>query len=71
MQRTYYYIEVNDGVKWSTDLKTLKQAKKELKDIILDDKQELGCGVGTYRIVKCVETDTVISESIICEVEEN
>lgn len=70
MKRTYYYIEVNDGVQWSNELTTLKQAKKELKDIIEDDKQELGCGVGTYRIVKCVETDTTYNESIICEVEE-
>lgn len=65
---TYYYIEVNDGVKWSNDLKTLKEARKELKDIIKEDIAELGCGVGTYRIIKCVETETTISEDIICEV---
>ena len=67
--RTYYYIEVNDGVQWSKDLKTLKQAKKELNEIIQEDKLEFGCGVGTYRIVKCVETDKTVSESIIKEVE--
>ncbi len=69
--KTYYYIQVNDGVQWSEEIATLKQARKTLKDIIFEDKQVCGCGVGNYRIIKVTETDKTIEENIIYEVYEN
>lgn len=53
-----YKIEVNDGCNWGKDegYKTLKEAKKELKEIIKEDK-EFGCIGMTYTIIEEVETE--------------
>ena len=58
---TRYKIEVNDGCSWGKDegYKTLKEAKKELKEIIKEDK-EYGCAGMTYTIIKEVETENEI-----------
>lgn len=56
-----YKIEVNDGCNWGKDegYTTLKEAKKELKEIIEEDK-EYGCIGMTYTIIEEVEIESTI-----------
>ena len=66
MKKTRYMIEVNDGCPWGDDAgyKTLKEAKKNLREIMQEDS-DLGCAGMKYIIVKETETDeTVYSEEV-------
>ena len=64
---TYYQVLCNDGCEVSEKVATLKEARKELRDIILEDKKEFGLSEGDidYYIVKIVETDKVKHEEIV------
>ena len=70
MKKTVFKIYVNDGCPWGNDkgYKTLKDAKKDLKDIIQDDK-EYGCMGMTYFIVRETETDDAIYCDTVCTIE--
>lgn len=59
----YYIVCSNDGSEASKRCSTLKEAKKEMRDIIKEDKQ-LGLDAGDidYYIIEREETDTSISE---------
>lgn len=76
MRKVYYTINVNDGCPWGRDegYATLKEAKKELKEIIASDircAQEDGCYNGelgmTYYITRNEETDnTIYMDDVYC-----
>ena len=77
MYKVRYLVQVNDGCQWGKDegWPTLKEAKKEMNQLIKDDKRILkedGCdgplGI-TYRIVKETETDKVVYTEDILEKE--
>lgn len=62
MKRVYYVVEANDGCQVSDKLDTLKEARKQLKEIIEEDKDEFDINEGDidYYIMKYTETDDVL-----------
>ena len=64
---TYYLVLANDGVEVSNPMKTLKQARQEMRDIIKEDEHEFGLAEGDidYYIVKCVEKNGTVTEEEI------
>lgn len=62
--KTWYMVLANDGTEQSKELKTLKEARAELKDIIREDVEELGLAEGDidYYIVKYTEDNGTIYE---------
>lgn len=66
MTRTYYVVESNDGSPQSKELDTLKQARAELKSIIVEDRT-LGLGEGDidYYIMKYTEMDNELTYEVV------
>lgn len=62
MKKIYYKIFSNDGCSQSGEIKTLKEAKTELKNMIQFDEEELGVHEGEidYYIEKYTEVDGFI-----------
>ena len=67
MKRIYYMVMANDGCQVSKELKTIKEARDELKSIIKEDwdEFELEEGCIDYYIVKCIESGNKISEEVV------
>ena len=57
MAKVYYKVLSNDGSEASKELKTLREARREKKDIIKEDLEEFGIQPGDihYYIVKVIE----------------
>lgn len=67
MKRIYYVVEAGDGSAISKELNSLKDARKELKLIIKEDKESFGLDEGDidYQIIKYTDTgDTVYYEEV-------
>ncbi len=62
MRRTYYKILSNDGCPQSDEISSIRAARKELKDLIAFDANELGLKEGEieYYIEKYIETEDTI-----------
>lgn len=62
MKKIYYVIETSDGCPYSRDLSTLKEARREKKYLIKQDKEEFGLNEGDigYHIVKYEETEDTV-----------
>ena len=67
MTRVYYTVLANDGCPQSKELPTLREARRELKSIIEEDKKEFDINPGEidYYIEKCIETDDTIYSEIV------
>ena len=63
MPKIYYVVEANDGAPQSRELATLKEARKELKELLAEDKKNGIDGLFDYYIAKYTETD----DTIYCE----
>ncbi len=66
MKRIYYIVECNDGSPVSEELGTLKEARKYIKEVKVEDR-ELGLEDGdiNYYIVRHEIKDNTDYESII------
>lgn len=69
MAKVYFQVLVNDGVPWGNECKTLKEAKRELKEVKAEDIKITGSpeGVGEYYIEKYIETDTKVYSEVVFE----
>lgn len=66
MNRTYYIVECNDGSPVSDELRTLKEARKYIKEVKAEDRK-LGLEDGdiNYYIVRHKIKDNTDYEAII------